>query len=556
MPSTQTSIIDGLSTSVAVKAPVKAVFSTNITLAGLQGYAEGDRVLVNGQSDAKENGIYAVSTGQWQRTQDANGNRDFRKGTRVLVESGGDGIGYELVTDNPVVIGTSDLVFEFREIDSALRADLASTAASSDGSRLVGYRRTEAGARARSVFDALNLVIHATDFVTFDGSTDDTAGWQNALNAAGAAVGGVTGAVILCPRGVTLISSTLNIPNRVTIRGTNKRGTIIRAAPSFTGDYMFTAANSGVSMFDNAFQDLTLDAFDVAGLGCVLSDAWQEGGGGFGVLFWRFRTYAVRFQEGDGGSASCAFDNCEFFGSTSGATAAIYVDDTVSSVASFGLRCTNCTFSGGGGAQSDLPRGIHMHGGSLTATLCHFESGATAVYVDGPGQHTLIQCKGSNAAVGVTNLLEVASTFTGKVNLIGCYRNGTTNYLLDNRSGGVGTITGRDPARMMIAPLNSLPDESVGAIWSAGIFDGTQANPTAIGFNVTSITKNDTGDYTVTETRARTGTNTGAPFASCNINDAIVRVDLAGSASYRIRIRVAGVPTDANEVKFMNVRVV
>lgn len=120
MPSTATSILDGLSTSVAVKAPCRTVATSNITLAGLQtisGYTtdENDRVLVKGQTNPVENGIYMASTGNWTRSKDADGNRDLVQGSRVLVRSTAiDGVEYELTTPNPIVIGTTALTFELR----------------------------------------------------------------------------------------------------------------------------------------------------------------------------------------------------------------------------------------------------------------------------------------------------------------------------------------------------------------------------------------------------------------------------------------------------------
>lgn len=110
MPSTATSILDGLSTSVAVKAPVAATTSVNITLAGLQGHTEDDRILVWQQSTASENGIYAASSGSWTRTKDFDGNRDVRKGTLIPVE--GSAILYRVTSSNPIIIGTSSISFE------------------------------------------------------------------------------------------------------------------------------------------------------------------------------------------------------------------------------------------------------------------------------------------------------------------------------------------------------------------------------------------------------------------------------------------------------------
>lgn len=78
--------------------------------------------------------------------------------------------------------------------DSALRTDLASAAVGADGSRLVGYRRTETGALARSVFAILNSFLLLTDFSGVDatGVSNSTTGIQAAIN---------TGKSILIPEG-------------------------------------------------------------------------------------------------------------------------------------------------------------------------------------------------------------------------------------------------------------------------------------------------------------------------------------------------------------------
>lgn len=116
MPSTSTDRIDGLSTSVAVKAPVKAVSSANLTLSGEQtvngvAVVDGDRVLVKDQNTGSENGIYVVSTGSWSRAKDFDGNRDVRKGT-LVVYSGSTNIYYRVTNDDPIVIGTTEIVFQ------------------------------------------------------------------------------------------------------------------------------------------------------------------------------------------------------------------------------------------------------------------------------------------------------------------------------------------------------------------------------------------------------------------------------------------------------------
>jgi lysophospholipase L1-like esterase len=117
MPSTQTDRLAGLSTSVALKAPCHAVATSNVTLAGLQTIdgvtLDGEtwyRVLCIGQTDSTENGIYDASTGSWTRSKDFDGRRDVVAGT--LISARGDGASgrlYEVISDDPIVIGTSEI---------------------------------------------------------------------------------------------------------------------------------------------------------------------------------------------------------------------------------------------------------------------------------------------------------------------------------------------------------------------------------------------------------------------------------------------------------------
>jgi hypothetical protein len=118
--------IDGLTTSVAVKAPIKIMTSSSITLFGEQtinavtpdGTAvsatvlDGDRVGVNGQADQTTNGIYIARSTAWQRAKDFDGSLDAVFGTLVT-----DSIPliWRLITPIPVLFGTSNIKFETEE---------------------------------------------------------------------------------------------------------------------------------------------------------------------------------------------------------------------------------------------------------------------------------------------------------------------------------------------------------------------------------------------------------------------------------------------------------
>ena len=114
--------IDGVTGSIAVKAPVMVATTENITLSGAQtvgGVAltadatPRQRVLVKDQADSTQNGIYNVNSGTWTRSPDFDGFRDAVNGTRVHVNEGVFPFPrtYYLSADNPVVIGVDPLVF-------------------------------------------------------------------------------------------------------------------------------------------------------------------------------------------------------------------------------------------------------------------------------------------------------------------------------------------------------------------------------------------------------------------------------------------------------------
>jgi hypothetical protein len=109
------------------KQATRVITVANVTLSGgAPSQVDGvnlslnDRVLVIGQSNAAQNGIYDVDTlgsgsnGTWVRSGDTNSTGELLAGTIVMVT---EGVIYadtqwKLTTDNPITIGVSELVFE------------------------------------------------------------------------------------------------------------------------------------------------------------------------------------------------------------------------------------------------------------------------------------------------------------------------------------------------------------------------------------------------------------------------------------------------------------
>jgi hypothetical protein len=102
-----------------IKQSVRAATTANISLVGLQtidgvALAAGDRVLVKNQAAAKDNGPYVVAVGAWTRAKDADNNAKVTPNLTVAVEVGAaqaDTI-WQLVTDGPIVVGTTALTFK------------------------------------------------------------------------------------------------------------------------------------------------------------------------------------------------------------------------------------------------------------------------------------------------------------------------------------------------------------------------------------------------------------------------------------------------------------
>lgn len=118
MASVATDRRQGVNSGAAIKVPVKAASTANLTLSGEQtvdgvALVDGDRVLVKNQTTASENGIYDVDTGSWTRSPDWDGSYDVKEGTFVYVTDGtvNAGLFYTVTTADPITVGTTSITF-------------------------------------------------------------------------------------------------------------------------------------------------------------------------------------------------------------------------------------------------------------------------------------------------------------------------------------------------------------------------------------------------------------------------------------------------------------
>lgn len=112
--------VDSVATGLDVKQSVRAISTSNVVLSGAQSVdgvslVAGDRVLVAGQTDATENGIYVVAVGAWSRAADADNSPagEVTSGMFTFIEEGTSyaGAGFVLTTADAIVLGTTELAF-------------------------------------------------------------------------------------------------------------------------------------------------------------------------------------------------------------------------------------------------------------------------------------------------------------------------------------------------------------------------------------------------------------------------------------------------------------
>lgn len=170
MTSTYLDRLQGIETSVAIKAPALVATTANITLSGEQtidgvAVVSGDRVLVKDQTSAIDNGIWEVSTGTWSRSEDFNGPRDAVMGTRAFVVSGtANGNREWMLTTVSPEIGVTDLAFiEFGSTaDADAAAASAAAAAASASSIAARFYDTEADFLAATIPSGVEHVFVGT----------------------------------------------------------------------------------------------------------------------------------------------------------------------------------------------------------------------------------------------------------------------------------------------------------------------------------------------------------------------------------------------------------
>lgn len=109
---------DAAAAGIDAKASCRVGTTGNISLTGLQtvdgvALSAGDRVLVNAQTNASENGIYVAAVGAWPRATDCDSSAEYTSQAFVFIEEGTTlgGSQWKVSTTGTIVVGTTNVTW-------------------------------------------------------------------------------------------------------------------------------------------------------------------------------------------------------------------------------------------------------------------------------------------------------------------------------------------------------------------------------------------------------------------------------------------------------------
>ncbi len=261
------------------KHSVLVATTANIVLSGIQtvdGFlaVEGSRVLVKDQDQAKDNGIYVVPAGgAWKRAQDADASVEVTPGLFVAVEKGtanGDSV-WQLVTDAPIVLGTTALMFEVVAGRTGIVAGTyrsltvdknGRVIAGTNPTTLAGAGITDAmpaiGGAYNPKFSGLSLHAEARGYNGSGGfigwGADASGTVQFICNKGGGNTGGFVWGTVnadnasLGPLMAYSAGGTLTVPTGLSVPALTGNTTVPTQSPGYTGTYAANCAYVGASV--------------------------------------------------------------------------------------------------------------------------------------------------------------------------------------------------------------------------------------------------------------------------------------------------------------------
>jgi len=231
------------------KQATRVVTVANITLTGgapavVDGVtlAEDDRVLVTAQSTGSQNGLYIVATvgagsdGTWVRTSDGNETGEIEAGMIVMVTEGTvyADTQWKLITDNPIVIGTTALTFTQNYSANSISGGTSNVAVYSNANVTI----SSAGTANVLTISSTGTVTTGTASVTGNITGSYIFGNGSQLTGLPATYGNSDVATFMAAFGSNTISTTGSITSGNVTGGNLLTGGIVSATGNVTGNYI------------------------------------------------------------------------------------------------------------------------------------------------------------------------------------------------------------------------------------------------------------------------------------------------------------------------------
>jgi hypothetical protein len=242
------------------KQATRVVTVANITLSGsapavVDGVtlAEDDRVLVTAQSTGTQNGLYIVSTvgtgsdGTWVRTSDGNETGEIEAGMIVMVTEGTvyADTQWKLITDNPIVIGTTALTFTQNYSANSISGGTSNVAVYSNANVTI----SSAGTANVLLISSTGTVTSGTASVTGNITGSYIFGNGSQLTGLPATYGNSNVATFMAAFGSNTISTTGSITSGNVTGGNVLTGGIVSATGNITGGNITIPGTANISTF-------------------------------------------------------------------------------------------------------------------------------------------------------------------------------------------------------------------------------------------------------------------------------------------------------------------
>ena len=257
------------------KQATRAVTTVNITLSGgapsqVDGVtlSHNDRVLVTGQTTASQNGIYYIvtlgsgSNGTWARSTDSNQTGELLAGTIIMVTEGQiyADTQWKLITDNPIVIGTTSLTFTQNYMANSISGGTSNVVVNSNANVTIS------SAGAANVLTVSNTGVYVSGVVSATGNITG-----NYFIGNGSALTGIATGI---PSEIANGTSNVNIPtanSNIAFSVANTANTLIVSPGELTIYGVFSnpkTITSNVVITDN-INSLLIGPISVAGGGNI-----------------------------------------------------------------------------------------------------------------------------------------------------------------------------------------------------------------------------------------------------------------------------------------------